>query len=169
MTLNSLHLFQPLMNFSVDRHFIYITACTDEHKKQLQSYYKLMEEDLEDITKDWSIDLLIPVDPAEISDIDSPEIVHDTPEQGGDGEELDEKEVKQNQGDKVDPLKKRKGSPPKTSSQKKSKSSMTKMHTILTSDDFDFLIAALNDASLEIVEKQEAKKEAMYDRTRVGR
>jgi hypothetical protein len=41
---------------------------------------------------------------------------------------------------------------------------MTKMQTILTSDDFDFLIAALNVASLEIPEKQEAKQEDMYDR-----
>jgi hypothetical protein len=31
------------------------------------------------------------------------------------------------------------------------------MKTVLTTDDFDFIIAALNDASLEIVEKQEAK------------
>jgi hypothetical protein len=38
------------------------------------------------------------------------------------------------------------------------------MQTILTSDDFDFLIAALHDASLEIIEKQEAKQEEMYDR-----
>jgi hypothetical protein len=41
---------------------------------------------------------------------------------------------------------------------------MTKMQTVLTSDDFDFLVAALNDASLEIEEKQEAKQEVMYDR-----
>jgi hypothetical protein len=41
---------------------------------------------------------------------------------------------------------------------------MTKMQTILTSDDFNFLVAALNDASLEIAEKQEAKQEEMYDR-----
>jgi hypothetical protein len=34
---------------------------------------------------------------------------------------------------------------------------MTKMQTILTSDGFDFIIAALNNASLEIAEKQEAK------------
>jgi hypothetical protein len=44
---------------------------------------------------------------------------------------------------------------------------MTKMKTVLTTDDFDFIIAALNDASLEIVEKQEAKKEEMYDRIKV--
>jgi hypothetical protein len=42
------------------------------------------------------------------------------------------------------------------------KATMTKMQTILTSDDFDFIIAALNDASLEIVEKQEANKEELF-------
>jgi hypothetical protein len=73
MTPNTLHRFRPLMKFNADRHFIYITARADEHKQQLQSYYKLTEEDLEEITKDWSVDLLIPADPAEISDIDSPE------------------------------------------------------------------------------------------------
>ena len=41
---------------------------------------------------------------------------------------------------------------------------MTKMQTVLTSDDFDFLIAAMQDASLDIAEKQEAKQEDMYDR-----
>jgi uncharacterized protein YsxB (DUF464 family) len=68
ITLNTLHRFRPLMKFNADRHFIYITVhSADEHKKQLQSYYKLMEEDLEEITKDWSADLLIPADPVEIS------------------------------------------------------------------------------------------------------
>jgi hypothetical protein len=67
------------MKFNVDRHFIYITTCADEHKNQLQSYYKLTEEDLEEITKDWWTDLLIPTDPVEMSDIDSPEVAHDTP------------------------------------------------------------------------------------------
>jgi hypothetical protein len=67
------------MKFSADHHFIYITTRTDEHKKQLQSYYKLTEEDLEEITKEWSVDLLILADPAEMSDIDSPEAMHDTP------------------------------------------------------------------------------------------
>jgi hypothetical protein len=72
MTRNTLHRFHPLIKFNTDHHFIYITTCADGHKHQLQSYYKLMEEDLEDITKDWSGDLLIPSDPAEIYDIDSP-------------------------------------------------------------------------------------------------
>jgi hypothetical protein len=184
------------MKFSVDRHFIYITVCADEHKQQLQSYYKLTEEDLEEITKDWSVDLLIPADPAEISDLDSPETASDTPgpskikkteevhdldnasvktasisaEQGGDGGEIDGTEVEQKKGevtpprDEEDPSKKRKVSLPKPSSRKKVKATMTKMQTILTSDDFDFIIAALNDASLEIAEKQEAKQEEVFHR-----
>jgi hypothetical protein len=39
-----------------------------------------------------------------------------SPEKGGDGEELNDKEFEQKKGDKVDPLKKRKGSPLKPSS-----------------------------------------------------
>jgi hypothetical protein len=67
------------MKSSVDRHFIYITARADEHKQKIKSYYKLKDKDLEDITKEWSIDLLIPADPAEISDIDILEVAQDTP------------------------------------------------------------------------------------------
>jgi hypothetical protein len=76
---NNIHRFCPLMKFSVDRHFIYITACAHEHKKQLQSYYKLTKEDLEEITKDWSADLLITTDPAEISNLDNLETASNTP------------------------------------------------------------------------------------------
>jgi SET domain-containing protein len=76
MTLNTLQRFQPMMNFIADRHFTYIIAQADGHKEQLQSYYKLTEEDLEDITKEWSIDLLIPANLADISDIDSPKDTH---------------------------------------------------------------------------------------------
>jgi hypothetical protein len=60
------------MKFNTDQNFIYITTCADEHKQQLQSYYKLTEEDLEEITKDWLVDLLILVDPTDISDINNP-------------------------------------------------------------------------------------------------
>jgi hypothetical protein len=67
------------MKFNVYRHFIYITTRADEHKQQLQSYYKLMEDDLEENTKEWSEDLLVPADHTEMSDIDSLEAVHDTP------------------------------------------------------------------------------------------
>jgi hypothetical protein len=61
------------MKFSADHHFIYIIVHVDENKQQLQSYYKLIEEDLEEITKEWSMDLLIPANPTELSDVDSPE------------------------------------------------------------------------------------------------
>jgi hypothetical protein len=67
------------MKFSADKHFLYITARTDEHKKNLQSYYRLREEDLEEITKEWSVDLLVPTNPAKIFDVDSPETVQDIP------------------------------------------------------------------------------------------
>jgi hypothetical protein len=144
---------------------------------------------LEEITKDWSSNLLILADPAEMSNLDSPGEMHDTPEpskmkknedtqdvsntsakttsispeQGGDGGEIDGTEVEQNKGkvtpprDEEDPLKKRKVSPLKPSSRKKSKASMTKMQSTLTSDDFNFIVAALNDDSLEIGENQEAQ------------
>jgi hypothetical protein len=84
MNPSTLQRFRPLMKFHAYRHFIYITMRPDEHKEQLQSYYKLTEEDLEEITKDWSADLLIPADPTEMSDpkLDSPETAHkeqDTP------------------------------------------------------------------------------------------
>jgi hypothetical protein len=58
----------------------------DEHKEELQSYYKLTEEDLEEITKDWSAELLIPADPTEMSDpelIGSPETTHEAKDHPG--------------------------------------------------------------------------------------
>jgi len=187
------------MKFNADRHFIYILARVDEHKKQLQSYYKLTEEDLEEITKDWSVDLLISADPMEIFDIDSPKATHDTPgpnktkkneeaqdvsstlaktasispKQGGDGGQIDGAKVEKKKGevtlprDKEDLSKKRKVSPPKPSSQKQSKAYMTKMQTTLTSDNFDFIVTTLNNASLEIVEKLEAKHEEIYNQIKV--
>jgi hypothetical protein len=39
------------MKFHAD-HTSFISLCADEHKEELQSYYKLTEEDLEEITKD---------------------------------------------------------------------------------------------------------------------
>jgi hypothetical protein len=64
-------------------------------------------------------------------------------------------------------LKKRKVSPLIPSSRKKSKATMTKMKIVLIADHFDFIIVTLNDASLKIVEKQEANQEEMYDRIEV--
>jgi hypothetical protein len=96
-----------------------------------------------------------------------------SPDRGGEDEEINGKGAEQKPGevtlprDEVDPLKKRKVSTPKHSSQNKSKATVTKMKIVLTTDDFDFIIETLNNASLEIMEKQEAKHEEMYDRIKV--
>jgi hypothetical protein len=149
--------------------------------------------------------LLIPTDPVEMSNPDSPKTMHkehDTPgpsrrkkteevqnlssasekiasispSRGGDDEEEEEinaKEDEKRQGevtpprDETDPMNKRKVSPMKPSSWKKSRAIVTKMQTVLTTNDFDFIIAALNNALQEILEKQEAKKEEMYDKIEV--
>jgi hypothetical protein len=70
MTSNTLDKFKHLMKFHADRHFIYITAHINESKEELQYYYKLTTEDLEEIIKDWHAKLLIPVDPTDLSDPD---------------------------------------------------------------------------------------------------
>jgi hypothetical protein len=85
ITSNTLHRFRPFVKFHADRYFIYITAHRDKHKEVLQSYYKITKEDLEEITKEWPSELLIPIDPTELSD---PKLIgslvithegHDTP------------------------------------------------------------------------------------------
>jgi hypothetical protein len=70
MTSNTLNKFRPLMKFCADRHFIYITTRTDEIKEEIQSYYKITEEDLEEITKEWPIEFLILIDQEELFDPD---------------------------------------------------------------------------------------------------
>jgi hypothetical protein len=70
MTTNTLDRFRPIMKFHVDRHFIYITMRGDEHKEELQSYYKLIKEDLEEITMEWLTEILIPIDQDELSNPD---------------------------------------------------------------------------------------------------
>jgi hypothetical protein len=47
------------------------------------------------------------------------------------------------------------------------KATRTKFETTLTSYDFDFIVTELKDASLEIVEKQEAKQEEVFSRIKV--
>jgi hypothetical protein len=61
-----------------------------------------------------------------------------------------------------DSSKKRKVSPLKSSSRKKPRTPVTNMRTDLTLDDFDFIVSVVNDASKEIIEKQEVKQEQMY-------
>jgi hypothetical protein len=193
ITLNTLQRFRPLIKFSVDRHFIYLTPRTDEHQEHIQSYYNLVEEDLEEITKEWSPQLLVSADPTEMSNIDSPETMQDTPgpnktkkekatkntkevqhvdnlsitttsirlDEEGDDEEGTETEQQKVEvplpRDEEDSSKKRKVSPLKYSSIKKPRTPVTNMRTSLTLDDFDFIVAMVNDASKEIIEKQEAK------------
>jgi hypothetical protein len=186
-----------LIKFITDHHFIYLTPHADEHQEQLQSYYKLTEEDLEEITKEWLVDLLVPADPVDISDIDSPEATQDTsrpskmkktkktketkkleevqdvdsysikttfisPNQEGNNDDLEE--VEQQPEEEFEVPKKRKGSPSKSSSKKKSKVIVTNMKTTLNPDDFIFLLATLNEAIEEIIEKKEAKHQTMYDK-----
>jgi hypothetical protein len=91
-----MHRFLPLMKFHADRHFIYIIACTDEHKEEIQSYYKFTEEDLEEITKDWSVELLIPADLAEmlyLELINNPETTHEVKDTPGPSRRKKIKEV----------------------------------------------------------------------------
>jgi hypothetical protein len=68
--MNTLHTYRPIVKFCADRHFIYITACRDESKEELQSYYKLTEEDMVDITKEWSVEFLVPFEQTEPFDPD---------------------------------------------------------------------------------------------------
>jgi hypothetical protein len=70
MTSNTLHKFRPLAKFHIDRHFIYITQHGDEYNEEIQSYYKITEEDMEEITKEWPAEFLILVDQEELSDPD---------------------------------------------------------------------------------------------------
>jgi hypothetical protein len=68
-----------LIEFSVDHHFTYITARGDEHKQQLQSYYKLTEDDLEEITRNGRQTSLLQQTSAEMFDEERPEAMLDTP------------------------------------------------------------------------------------------
>ena len=79
MTLNTLHQYRLLAKFHADRHFIYITVCRDERKEELESYHKLTDEDMEEITKECSVEFLVPVEDADLSDmniIGSPMVTH---------------------------------------------------------------------------------------------
>jgi hypothetical protein len=69
--------------------------------------------------------------------------------------------------DEEDSSKKRKVSPLKDCSRKKPRTPVTKMRTALTLDDFDFIVAPVNDASKEIIEKQEVKQEQMYSQIEI--
>ena len=88
-----------------------------------------------------------------------------TPDEEGNDEDLEE--VEQQPEDEVEVLKKRKGSPSKSSVKKKAKVSVTKMKTMLNPYDFRFLLVTLNEAIEEITENKEAKQQMMYDKIEV--
>jgi hypothetical protein len=67
MRSNALDRFRPFVKFRADRNFIYITTHRDKHKEEIQSYYKLIEEDMEEITKEWPEQMLVPVNHTELS------------------------------------------------------------------------------------------------------
>jgi hypothetical protein len=64
MTPRTLHQYRPIAKFHADLHFFYIIACKDESKEELQYYYKLTDEDMEKIMKEWPEEFLVPVDDA---------------------------------------------------------------------------------------------------------
>jgi uncharacterized protein YpbB len=61
MTPHTLHQYIPIAKFHANLHFIYITVPRDENNEELQSYYKLTDEDMEQITKEWPEEFLVPL------------------------------------------------------------------------------------------------------------
>jgi hypothetical protein len=49
-------------------------------------------------------------------------------------------------------------------SQKKSRASKTKLKTVLTLDEFDFIITVVSDALEDILQRNEAKQETMHEK-----
>jgi hypothetical protein len=67
----TLHQYRPIEKFCTNPHFIYITVGRDEHQEELQSYYKLSNEDMEHIIKEWRKKFLVPIAYAELFDTDT--------------------------------------------------------------------------------------------------
>jgi hypothetical protein len=65
-----LHQYKPLDKFHIDQNFIYITGRKDERKEELHFYYKLTDEDMEEIRKEWPVEVLVPIDDEELFDPD---------------------------------------------------------------------------------------------------
>jgi hypothetical protein len=61
---------------------------------------------------------------------------------------------------------KRNITPPKPSFRKKAKATQTMLKTTLTPDDFDFLIAALNDVSLELAKRKKQSRRIYSTKSR---
>jgi hypothetical protein len=66
--------------------------------------------------------------------------------------------------DEVDTSKKRKVSPMKLTSWKKSRATKTKLQTVLMINDLEFIIASVSDTLQDIMKNNEAKQATMYDK-----
>jgi hypothetical protein len=70
ITSNTLHRFRPLAKLHAYDEFIYITTYGEENKEELQDYYKLTEEYMDEITKEWPAQFIVPVGDVELSNPD---------------------------------------------------------------------------------------------------
>jgi hypothetical protein len=84
--------------------------------------------------------------PEEVQDVDSYSVKTASITHDQEGNNKDLEEVEQQPNDEVEVPNKRKGSPSNSSSKKKAKETMIKMKTMLTPDDFSFLLPTLNEA-----------------------
>jgi hypothetical protein len=71
MTPHTLHQYRMITKFHTDSHFIYIIVHKYERKEELQSYYKITDEDMEQITKEWLEEFLAPVVDEELFENDT--------------------------------------------------------------------------------------------------
>jgi hypothetical protein len=62
MTPRTLHQYRPFAKFLTNQNCVYITTCRDESKEELQYYYKITYEDVEQIAKEWTKEFLILLD-----------------------------------------------------------------------------------------------------------
>jgi hypothetical protein len=190
-------------------------VCRDESKEELQSYYKLTGEDMEEITKEWPTEFLVLVEDVELSEpniIGSPLVTrfehdgqtsvkkkkkkeevhkiesdeednaseesrHDSPiggggdevntkEEGEEGENKDKGEVTlpKDFPTEADTSKKRKVSPQKPSGRKKTCTNNPHSMNVLTVDDVDIIIIAMEDASEDMLQRHGEKQETFYER-----
>jgi uncharacterized protein YsxB (DUF464 family) len=70
MTPCTLHQYKSIAKFHVDPHFIYIIVPKDESKEELQYYYKMIDEDMEKIMKEWPEEFQTPIVDVELSNAD---------------------------------------------------------------------------------------------------
>jgi hypothetical protein len=68
---HTLDKYRQVAKFQADPHFLYIIVCRDENQEDLHSYYKLTNEYMDQITKEWPEEFLVPIADAELFDTDT--------------------------------------------------------------------------------------------------